>query len=87
MRKIIVLNEKDNVAIALHPLREGEKVRIDRGAIKLLDFIPQGHKFAIKEIKKGEKVLKDGEVIGEATKRIKIGEHVHIHNLRSRYRK
>jgi len=28
-------------------------------------------------------ILKYGEVIGEATKDIKVGEHVHVHNVAS----
>lgn len=42
-----------------------------------------GHKFAIKDIKKGEHVIKYSESIGTATKDISIGEHVHVHNVES----
>lgn len=48
------------------------------------------HKFAVRDIGQGEQVLKYGEVIGEATRPIKAGEHVHVHNmvgLRARARK
>lgn len=86
-QKFVVLNEKDNVAIAISPLKEGEEVVIRGRKIKILTEIPLGHKFALRDIKKGEKVLKDGEVIGEAIVKIKVGEHVHIHNLKSLYRK
>jgi altronate dehydratase small subunit len=51
--------------------------------IKVWEDIPFGHKFAIKEIKKGEQIIKYGEEIGIATQDIKIGEYVHIHNLES----
>jgi len=37
----------------------------------------------LKEIKKGEKVIKYGEPIGQATTDIKKGEHVHVHNIKS----
>ena len=37
----------------------------------------------MKEIKKGEKVIKYGEPIGQATRDIKKGEHVHVHNIKS----
>lgn len=40
-----------------------------------------GHKSAICDIKKGEKVIKYGYPIGVATEDIKKGEHVHSHNL------
>ena len=33
------------------------------------------------EIKKGQSIIKYGEIIGTATSNINIGEHVHIHNV------
>ena len=45
--------------------------------------VENGHKYAIKEIKKGENVIKYGCPIGHATEDIKIGEHVHTHNVRT----
>jgi altronate dehydratase small subunit len=39
------------------------------------------HKIAIKGIKKGEPVIKYGQHIGVAKKDIKVGEHVHVHNV------
>ena len=45
--------------------------------------IENGHKYAIKDIKKGENVIKYGCPIGHATEDIKKGEHVHIHNVKT----
>ncbi|RLG06284.1 MAG: D-galactarate dehydratase, partial [Thaumarchaeota archaeon] len=45
--------------------------------------IPFGHKLAIREIPRGEEIIKYGEVIGRATRDIEIGEHVHVHNVES----
>lgn len=42
-----------------------------------------GHKTALCDIKKGEKVIKYGFPIGEATEDIAAGSHVHSHNLRT----
>lgn len=42
-----------------------------------------GHKYALFDIKKGENVIKYGMPIGHATEDIKMGEHVHTHNLRT----
>lgn len=42
-----------------------------------------GHKYALKDIKKGENVIKYGSAIGHATVDINIGEHVHTHNLKT----
>lgn len=41
-----------------------------------------GHKVALKDIAKGADIIKYNIAIGRATKDIKAGEHVHIHNCR-----
>ncbi len=43
--------------------------------------IPKYHKVAIKDVKKGDAVLKYGEKIGLATQDIQVGDHVHTHNI------
>jgi altronate dehydratase small subunit len=55
-----------------------------RVTILVTEKIPFGHKFALRLIKKGEKITKYGETIGLATKEIQTGQHVHVHNLESR---
>ena len=65
--KSIIINEKDNVGVCLDG-KEG---------------IPAGHKFALREICKGEYVIKYGEIIGRATQDIAQGEWVHTHNVKS----
>ena len=42
-----------------------------------------GHKYADRDIKAGELVIKYGQPIGHATEDIQKGEHVHTHNLRT----
>ncbi len=83
--KFVIMNRKDNVATAIVPLKKGEKVVVGGREIILLEDIPQGHKFAIRDINAGDFIIKYGEIIGIATRNIKAGEYVHIHNLRSRY--
>src|SRR5512139_1670772 len=83
--KAIIINEKDNVATALVSLDAGREVsvkvqgRIEK--IRLLSDIPMGHKFALKDMKAGEVVIKYGEPMALAAARITRGEHVHIHNV------
>ena len=67
MKDYVIIDEKDNVGVYLC-----EK-----------NGIPAGHKFALKDIKKGEFVIKYGEIIGRAMQDIKRGEWVHSHNLKS----
>lgn len=45
--------------------------------------LENGHKYAVKDIADGEKVIKYGCAIGIATTDIKKGEHVHSHNLQT----
>lgn len=42
-----------------------------------------GHKYAVRDIKKGEKVIKYGFSIGIAVQDITAGEHIHTHNLKT----
>lgn len=79
MDKAIIINEKDNVAVALRNLKKGEIF----GNIPLENDIPEKHKFALKDIPAGESVIKYGYPIGIATKDITIGEHIHSHNLKT----
>jgi altronate dehydratase small subunit len=82
---VIVVDERDNVATALRPLDKGESVEAAVGerteAIVAQQAMPFGHKIALADIREGEAVLKYGEVIGSATRRIARGEHVHVHNV------
>lgn len=45
--------------------------------------LENGHKYARRDIKCGEEVIKYGYPIGTATADIKKGEHIHSHNLKS----
>jgi altronate dehydratase small subunit len=88
--KIIVINERDNVATALETLSAGTQVSVEVQGhvekIRLLSDIPMGHKLALRDIEKGEAVIKYGERIGQSTSRISRGEYVHVHNVVSQIR-
>lgn len=88
--EVIVINERDNVATALKALKAGTEVSVEvQGLIekiKLLSDIPMGHKFALKNMEEGEAVIKYGEPIGQSTRKIARGEHVHVHNVVSQPR-
>ena len=45
--------------------------------------LENGHKYALFDIKAGERVIKYGNPIGHATSDIKAGEHVHTHNMKT----
>ncbi len=89
--KGILINEKDNVATALAALKAGTTASVDvqgrMEKIKLLSDIPMGHKFALRDIREGEAVIKYGEPIGQSTAKIRRGEHVHVRNVASETKK
>jgi len=80
----LVLNEKDNVATAVRPLEIGVTVRIGQGdtaAVTLVQSSPFGHKLAVRDMRRGDDIVKYGEVVGRAVVDIRRGEHVHVHNV------
>ena len=82
------VHEKDNVATIFAEVAAGDVVVIADKAgrqseISAQNDIPYGHKIALVDIPAGEKILKYGEVIGQAGVRIGCGEHVHVHNIDS----
>jgi len=83
--KAIVINEKDNVATAIMPMKTGSTVSFEvqgrTEKVKLKSDIPMGHKFARYDIEQGTDVVKYGEPIGKTTAPIGRGEHVHVHNV------
>ena len=46
--------------------------------------IPIGHKVALMALSKGDTVIKYGEDIGEMTADVRAGDHVHVHNLKTK---
>lgn len=81
----IVQKAADDVATAVKSLKAGEKI-VDSALnieIELVQNIPFGHKFALRDLKQGTPIHKYGQIIGGATQDIAAGEHVHVHNLES----
>ena len=46
--------------------------------------IPLGHKIAMSDFKEGDTIIKYGHDIGKVVKAIKKGEHVHVHNVKTK---
>jgi altronate dehydratase len=82
---IIIIHPGDNVAIALRTLGVGE-VAVAKGieGFPALEEIPASHKIALRDILKGEEIIKYGEIVAVSTRDIKKGEWVHTHNLESK---
>ena len=52
--------------------------------VKAQNDIPIGHKLAIKELKNADTVIKYGVDIGKTVAAIKVGEHAHVHNIKTK---
>jgi hypothetical protein len=81
------INANDNVATLLEPAKLGPVVvRGSAGERQIFaqDSIEHGHKIAVASIAEGEDIVKFGVVIGAATRSIRQGEWVHLHNCGSR---
>lgn len=83
MKEFIRINECDNVIIALRDYKKDEVIDLEDEKITLLEDINRGHKIAIKNINKGENIVKYGLPIGYALEDIKIGNWVHTHNTKT----
>jgi altronate hydrolase len=81
MRKVLILDARDNIAVCLADLAEGDVVQQDDITITVINKIPRGHKIATSEIAKNDGIIKYGERMGHAVAPIAIGEHVHVHNI------
>ncbi len=88
---IIVHDEKDNVGVVviekITPNQECSCWVMENDKtlnIKSLNEIPLGHKIAMIDFKEGNTIIKYGHDIGKVVKSIKKGEHVHVHNVKTK---
>jgi (2R)-sulfolactate sulfo-lyase subunit alpha len=90
MVDFLIHEASDNVGVATKDIRSGEKVAglfMDSQKtieLKALMNIPLGHKIALKALKTGDGAVKYGHDIGKMVADAKKGEHVHVHNLKTR---
>ena len=83
MTKLIRITERDNVAVALHPVAKGEEIALGSVRVTTEEDIPQGHKIALAPIASGEAVIKYGFPIGHTTDAVAAGCWVHTHNMKT----
>ena len=86
-KKTILLHVKDNVATTLTDLKKGEQINASLDDmsvdVTLHEDLAFGHKYALRNIAKGDEVIKYGMPIGKALRAIRAGDWVHVHNCRS----
>ncbi len=83
-KRILKIHPDDTVVVALKSIISGSVIDADGLSIQISKDIPTGHKIAIKNMYKGDSVIKYGMPIGTATQDVRSGDHVHVHNLKTR---
>ena len=88
---LIIHDEKDNVAVVVIDKTSKNKecvgwIMENDKTVKVpsANDIPLGHKIALKDLKVGDTIFKYGHDIGKVVKEIKKGEHVHVHNVKTK---
>ncbi len=82
---LLRIAEEDNVYVLLRSLNAGARLQLGEQTITCETSLEMGHKIAARNIAAGEKIVKYGAPIGSATRDIRAGEHVHLHNIKSDY--
>lgn len=87
LKLALKVDDLDNVAtIFANDIKDGSEVEVrdKKGHSEIITVhgdVPYGHKIALRDIAKGEPIMKYGESIGAASHDIKKGDYVHIHNM------
>ena len=90
MIQFLVHEKADNVGVATVDIKAGESAQglfmdnQEKIDMKVLQEIPLGHKIALADLGVDDSVIKYGHDIGRVVADIQTGEHVHIHNLKTR---
>ncbi len=88
--QFLIHDDVDNVGVAVVDLKAGDKAHgvslESRNSVEIeskMD-IPLGHKIALKDIASGETLMKYGVDCGKFVASVKKGEHVHVHNVKTK---
>jgi (2R)-sulfolactate sulfo-lyase subunit alpha len=88
---LLVHDSEDNVGIVVvEGLEAGIEmlcvVTRDNSDFRLVarQAVPIGHKVALRDLKAGATVIKYGQDIGRIVADVGQGEHVHVHNLKTK---
>ena len=88
---LLVHDKADNVGVVVvEGLAAGTDmlcvVTADDSQFRLIanQDIPIGHKVALSDLDEDETILKYGQDIGRTIASIKCGEHVHVHNIKTK---
>jgi (2R)-sulfolactate sulfo-lyase subunit alpha len=83
--QVILLHPDDNILVCVAHIYEGDEITIDGQPVVIAIDIEVGHKLARRALAVGDKIYRYGAPIGSMTQAVKLGEHVHMHNMQSDY--
>jgi altronate hydrolase len=81
-KKVLKVNPKDNVIVALQDLPAGESVHLDGADYTILKDIKAKHKFAAVDFADGDHIIMYGVIVGKANQSIKKGEVITTENVK-----
>lgn len=79
--KVLQLDSRDNVLIALANLSQGEQINHALESFPLVSDVPAKHKFATEDLSAGANIIMYGVLVGKATKPIRQGEILTTQNI------
>ncbi|MGH9504201.1 MAG: UxaA family hydrolase [Terriglobales bacterium] len=79
--RILQLDSRDNVLIALTDLKQGEQIEFSGKNYPLVSSVPAKHKFATQDFALGADVIMYGVLVGKAAKPISRGERLTTSNV------
>ena len=90
MIHFLIHGKEDNVAVAVVDVKKGDRAVCllmntdSKTEIEALSDIPLGHKIALKDFNVDDTIIKYENDIGRVVAPIKKGEHVHVHNVKTK---
>ena len=86
-KKVLKVNPKDNVIVALLDLSAGESVHLDGAEYTVVKDIKAKHKFAAVDFQEGDQIIMYGVIVGKANQSIRKGEVITTENVKHQKRK
>jgi altronate hydrolase len=81
-QKVIKLNHRDNVIVALQNIGRGESVLYNEVSYQTIDDIPAKHKFFTQDMNAGDEVIMYGMLVGKAEKSVSCGNLMTTANVK-----
>lgn len=81
-KKVLKVNPKDNVIVALVDLQAGEPVYLDGTDYTVLKDTKAKHKFAAADFQEGDQIIMYGVIVGKANRYIGKGEVITTENVK-----